>query len=392
MINIEENKKRFRQVYERYKERIEIVPYPPEEIKKSIQIDPLNIQDITPEQIVKQQRLKMLKQKYEHTKRVVEIIEKMNILMDNNEFFKTLSLTAGLLHDYGRFIQAVYHNCYYDAEKFYKDNGYNGHGEVGYKILFEQGEIKYFNIEEKYYKLLGPVIKYHQLRQLKDKLNLQIEPNFRELTEKDIGLSNQYTDNDWLFISCMIQMVKDADMYDILYQRIINEYPLFTKRMVFNVNGMTIEEISKLTGVSIEEIKKLNNLETENLNTKKILLPFDKVDPSILEVPQKIKDKFFKKAYMQENEDWDLSTMQNDPSYNYNSITAMWWTIGQFLGTINFTSTLQTMQQEKILEQIYNLYPDKYKYLVKEMFEFAQEELLTKRIEQNKIYAKTNLK
>ena len=50
------------------------------------------------------------------------------------------------------------------------------------------------------------------------------------------------------------------------------------------------------------------------------------------------------------------------------------------------------MQQEKILEQIYNLYPDKYKYLVKEMFEFAQEELLTKRIEQNKIYAKTNLK
>ena len=392
MINIEENKKRFRQVYERYKERIEIVPYPPEEIKKSIQIDPLNIQDITPEQIVKQQRLKMLKQKYEHTKRVVEIIEKMNILMDNNEFFKTLSLTAGLLHDYGRFIQAVYHNCYYDAEKFYKDNGYNGHGEVGYKILFEQGEIKYFNIEEKYYKLLGPVIKYHQLRQLKDKLNLQIEPNFRELTEKDIGLSNQYTDNDWLFISCMIQMVKDADMYDILYQRIINEYPLFTKRMVFNVNGMTIEEISKLTGVSIEEIKKLNNLETENINTKKIILPFDKVDPSILEVPQKIKDKFFKKAYMQENEDWDLSTMQNDPSYNYNSITAMWWTIGQFLGTINFTSTLQTMQQEKILEQIYNLYPDKYKYLVKEMFEFAQEELLTKRIEQNKIYAKTNLK
>ena len=182
------------------------------------------------------------------------------------------------------------------------------------------------------------------------------------------------------------------DSNGILYQRIINEYPLFTKRMVFNVNGMTIEEISKLTGVSIEEIKKLNNLETENLNTKKILLPFDKVDPSILEVPQKIKDKFFKKAYMQENEDWDLSTMQNDPSYNYNSITAMWWTIGQFLGTINFTSTLQTMQQEKILEQIYNLYPDKYKYLVKEMFEFAQEELLTKRIEQNKIYAKTNLK
>ena len=80
--------------------------------------------------------------------------------------------------------------------------------------------------------------------------------------------------------------------------------------------------------------------------------------------------------------------MQNDQSYNYNSITAMWWSIGQFLGNMNFTATLEVIKNNNILEQIYDKYPEKYKYLVKEMFEFAEEELLKKRIQDKKIYAK----
>ena len=69
MIDIEKNKENFKQAYEKYKERIEIVPYPKDELKKARQIDPLNLQQEPDEQIIKQQRLKMLKQKYEHTKR-----------------------------------------------------------------------------------------------------------------------------------------------------------------------------------------------------------------------------------------------------------------------------------------------------------------------------------
>ena len=91
---------------------------------------------------------------------------------------------------------------------------------------------------------------------------------------------------------------------------------------------------------------------------------------------------------MSDIKEWDLRTMQNDKTFNYNSITAMWWTIGQFLSSMNFTSTLQMIKKEELLNKIYNLYPEKYRYLVKEMFEFAQEELLEKRIAEQKIYAK----
>ena len=81
--------------------------------------------------------------------------------------------------------------------------------------------------------------------------------------------------------------------------------------------------------------------------------------------------------------------MKNDKSYNYNSIIAMWWTIGQFLGNMNFKATLKLIKDNQILEQIYEKYPKKYQYLVKDMFEFAIEELLKNRLKNNKIYAKT---
>ena len=97
MINIEKNEENFKKIYEYYKERIESVTYPIWEIDK------ICVQDkITKEKLIKQQRIKMLKQKYEHTKRVVEMIKKMNDIMNNKEFFKELSVIAGLLHDYGR--------------------------------------------------------------------------------------------------------------------------------------------------------------------------------------------------------------------------------------------------------------------------------------------------
>lgn len=389
MIDIEKNKENFKQAYEKYKERIEIVPYPKDELKKARQIDPLNLQQEPDEQIIKQQRLKMLKQKYEHTKRVVEKIETMNKIMNTNEFFKNLSMTAGLLHDYGRFIQAVYHNNYLDAENFYKENGYNGHGEVGYKILFEQKEIRYFNIEEKYYKLLGPVVKYHQISKLQPELDKRIDNNFNIIIDNDIKITEKYSEKDRILMSCMIQMVKDSDMFDILYQRIINEYPIFSQNFMWHVNNMTIEEISRNTNISVEEIMEWNNIKSKNIsNMKKIKLPFEKIDPKLLEVPQKIKEKFFNKVYLKDTKEWDLRTMQNDKTFNYNSITAMWWTIGQFLSSMNFTSTLQMIKEENLLNKIYNLYPEKYKYLVKEMFEFAQVELLEKRINKEKIYAK----
>ena len=61
--------------------------------------------------------------------------------MNNNQEFESTSNVAGLLHDYGRFMQAVLFNNYKDAEDFFKEHGLSGHGEVGARILFINDEI-----------------------------------------------------------------------------------------------------------------------------------------------------------------------------------------------------------------------------------------------------------
>lgn len=377
MIDTEKNKEDFYKRYLYYKQRIEDVVYPKSEFEKINSIDYETYQLKENTKLIKAIRKKMLKQKYDHSLRVCDIIENLNNIMENNENIKELSTFSGLIHDYGRFIQAVYHNCYYDAEEYYKKNGYNGHGEVGSHLLFDLNEIKYFHVEKKYYEYIEPVIKYHQINRLTGNLNLKFYNG---------------TKNKWEIISGMIQMVKDADMYDILYQRINGEYPIFSRILYYNVNCMSLLEISKKTGVSVEEIMKLNNLTSRNISQmEKIKLPLNKVYPKVLEVPPHIKKMFFDKVYITNPKEWDLRKLQNDNTYNYNSITAMWWTIGQFLSNFNFTATLQMIKDEQLLKKIYELYPKEYRYLLKEMFDFAQKELIEKRINNGEMYTKSLL-
>lgn len=376
MVNIEKNKQDFKERYEYYKERINTVEYPNYELKKITYQERKKYENLTDAEILKTIRTNLLTQKYNHSLRVEKLTEELNEVMNNNKNFKSLSNVAGLLHDYGRFMQAVLFNNYKEAEDFFKEHGLNGHGEVGSRILFTNDEIKYFHINRKYNEILNKVIEKHSLPTLGE-YNKQIDKKFKK---------RKIFDDIDLTISCMLQMVKDADMCDILYQRITGEYPLLSSTFKYHTKGKSIKEISKITGVDIDTILKWNEIQKEVPET--IKLPFEQVNIELLEVPEKIKQNFYKKIYMTNPEEWDLRKMSNDKSYNYNSIIAMWWSIGQFLGNMNFTATLEVLKNNNILEQIYSKYPEKYKYLVKEMFEYAQQELIEKRIKTKKIYAK----
>ena len=377
MIDVEKNKKNFKKMYEYYKKRINTVKYPQYELEKITEIEKQKYKELKETEILKQIRTKLLTQKYNHSLRVEKITEELNKTMNNNKEFEALSNTAGLLHDYGRFMQAVLFNNFKDAEDFFKDHGLSGHGEVGSRILFTNDEIRNFEIEKKYYKILEKVIEKHSLPTLEN-YNKKIDKTFKTIDDID------------LTISCALQMVKDADMCDILYQRIIGEYPVLSTTFKYKTNNQTLEEIAKITGVDIDTILTLNKIEKEI--PKKITLPLNKVNKKLLEVPERIKEKFYKKIYMTNPKEWDLRKMQNDETFNYNSITAMWWSIGQFLGNMNFTATLEVLKQNETLKKILEQYPEDYKYLVKEMFEFAEEELIEKRIKEKNIYAKTYIK
>lgn len=378
MIDIEKNKEIFKKMYDYYHERIISVTYPEYEIDKISQAEIEKYPYLTKLEILKKTRKDLLKQKYDHSLRVYEVVNDLNKKMENNEEFTQVSNMSALLHDYGRFIQAVLFNSFYEAEKYFKENGLNGHGEVGSRVLFINDEIKNFKINKKYHQMINKTIELHSLPDL-SKYNLKIDNQFNK--------KNIFKNRD-LTISCMLQMVKDADTYDILYQRITGEYPIFSKTFSHHSKNKTVKEISKITDIDVDTILKWNNLKDENQTKPIIKLPFEKIDTKMLEVPEKIKENFFEKIYTTDKNKWNLRELQEDTSYNYNSITAMWWSIGQFLGNMNFTATLEEIQENNIIEKIYNLYPEKYRFLVAQMFDFAQEELIEKRINKGKIYAK----
>ena len=118
-------------------------------------------------------------------------------------------------------------------------------------------------------------------------------------------------------------------------------------------------------------------MENDNIeNRKYINIPSDYVDLNKLVVPSDIKDSFF------QNKDLDLKKLQNREDYSF--IVGMWWRLNHFLNDINFVANLEILKENNTLEKIYNEFPLRYKFLVTEAFDFAKEEILDKKLEENK--------
>lgn len=85
--------------------------------------------------------------KINHILRVAEISKNIAIAQGVSQEDIELAETIGLLHDIGRFEQVKRYNTFIDKDSV-------NHGEYGAKILFEDGLIEKFNIDEKYYKTI----------------------------------------------------------------------------------------------------------------------------------------------------------------------------------------------------------------------------------------------
>ena len=126
----------------------------------------------------------MIVYKYNHTYRVVHQAEEIcrSINLDTEE--RDLASLIALLHDIARFKQWTEYQTYKDALSF-------DHGDMGAKILFEDGLIKKFNAKEEDYDLIKKAIINH------NKFEINKEFNDREK------------------LHCKI--IRDADKIDIIY-------------------------------------------------------------------------------------------------------------------------------------------------------------------------------
>lgn len=102
--------------------------------------------------------------KVNHILRVSEISKCLATELKLSEEDVKLAELIGLLHDIGRFEQIRVYNTFYDKKSV-------NHGEYGVKVLFEDGLIKKFNIDEKYYKIIRLAIVNHNRPRIEEGLN-----------------------------------------------------------------------------------------------------------------------------------------------------------------------------------------------------------------------------
>lgn len=379
-LNYERTERKFDEYIKKCREEIRNTFFSDEELKNNISLKSQMVSsgEISPDTLVsdaiKKHRNQMIDIKLNHTMRVVHDVSRMSEKLGTPIDFNKVLKVSALLHDHARFKQAIWSDSFND--KNCKE--FNGmyHAEFGYHLLYVNNGFKKFNIPKKYKFAISQVVKYHQVPAVTGDLALTFS-NVNELDVKRYLTGNEnLTNEEKIIVAALVQMVKDVDMLDILYQHLTGEFPVTRSSITYDINSDTLEDISKHFDISKEEIKEFNGLKSDDLSDKKsISIPVANINPIKLQVPQDIQNRFF------DNESLDLRELQNRQDWTF--ITGMWWRLNHFLNNINFVSNLEVVEENKLLEQIYATYPDKYKPLVYDAFAYAKENLLEKAIKNN---------
>lgn len=201
-----------------------------------------------------------LKSKYTHSYRVTKECKNISESLNFSPEDVYISEVIGLLHDIGRFYQ------YTEFETF-SDSKYFDHADYGVKILFEDNEIKNYNLKETYYPLVKTAIENHN--------------------KYKIGKCNE---DEMLFS----MVIRDADKLDILYQ-----YAVINLKAIDTVKGEEICEEYKKDFFNNIQIHIKNNDNASEKVVRTLALIFDlNFDYSFEKV---IKEKYIEKIYKQVN-------------------------------------------------------------------------------------------
>lgn len=328
---------------------------------------------------IKAKRKELIEIKIDHTMRIVNDSSRIAKKVGASFDFEKILKIAALLHDIGRFDQAVYDNDFIDKNSRLfnpnKDGKIIYHGDYGHDLL-ANSNFKGYNIPDEYKYAILQVVKHHQDNILPNNLNQRFE-NIKQLDTNLLTGNNELSEPEQIVISALVQMVKDVDMLDILYQNATGEFNVIIPYIKKPVNNMTLDDFSKIYGVSTKDLMEANKIDNEDISKlDNILIPTAKItNIQSLIVPQDIQKAFFNKEKL------DLKVLMNRSDWSF--IVGMWWRLNQFLLKINFTSNLEVIKENELLETIYNQYPDRFKPLVFSAFEYAQQELLEKTLKHN---------
>lgn len=379
----EKNKKLFDEYILKCKVKINNLNFSEEELQNGFSIyknllenDLIN-KNSSVEDVIKYHRLKMVDVKDKHTMRVVNDTEKICNKIEVNNEFKELAQLSALFHDIARFPQSINSNTFHDRECPL----FNGlsHAEYGYKMLYLEKMLNNYQIPKEFHYAIAYAVLHHQENNSSviqfnsiDELNINYLSGMENVSQKEM-----------IVLATLSQLVRDVDKIDILYQHITNEFPVVKPFINTKIQGENLDEICHRYDIDKKIVKKYNHLSSDNISMYASLdIPTDYINLDKIKVPDDIKKVFFNNGFL------DLKKLQERKDYTF--IVGMWWRLNHFLNDINFVANLEILKENKMLEQIYNMFPLRYRFLVSEAFIFANDEILDKKIKENKgkIYVK----
>lgn len=328
--------------------------------------------------IVTKHRIKMIDIKLEHTMRMIEQIIRIN---DNLGLKFDLSLVikvAVMYHDIGRIRQATWSNTFSDSIYKKLNKKFINHGEDGYDIFLNNN----FNVDSRYVPIIGKTILHHVDHRAESRLNYHYDSDLKDIDIASIATGNlELNDAEWKVASLIVQLVADIDKMDILYQHLTLDFDMI-RDYVYDSSMDNLDNISLRWGVSKKEILEFNKIDEVSYRPRKIKVPVLHMPIDRLEVPLYMKKMFYDNSWP------ELRILIQDENWHF--ITILWWRLSYFINSIEFSSILINIEESKLLEQIYEKIPVKYRLLVDEAFEYAKEVLVVGRIEKNKgnIYLK----
>ena len=133
--------------------------------------------------------------KYGHILRVASISKRIATELNLEKEDIDLAELIGIFHDIGRFEQVKRFNTFNDKDSI-------NHGEYGVKVLFEDGLIEKFNIDEKYYKTIKLAVLNHNRKEIEE-----------GLTEHDLLHCKIIRDSDKLDIFNVLMTDKTINTY-----------------------------------------------------------------------------------------------------------------------------------------------------------------------------------
>ncbi len=349
---------------------------------------------------ISKKRQELIDIKVSHTNRVVESILSVSEKIGLNVDFKKIVEIVGRLHDLGRFEYATWNNAYgesyvdqserilYANSKEFKELSEpinaKSHAEVGYQILFNKGKINVFGLEPKYAKVIGMAVLHHQDRQLEGEFCPSVNAIDENLINADINNlltdAKGFNEAETQIYAVLTQLIKDVDCIDILYQHLTGEFPVLRPITRFNkvlrsidkktvLGNLTLEEFASRWGFTVEEVLEYNGMTREEADKAIGLdLPTSQIDPALLVMPDDLKERFFNLER--------LDLQEINKRYDFNPIVGMWWRLLQFLSQISFTSNLEVIKEQELLDKILMKFPAEYRSNVQEAFDFAKRYLL----------------